>query len=219
MRHTSNDTIDFTMMYTTHDAFRRDLEQLLHVHVTAQRDDPKVKAGWDNFKTQLLIHHSVEDSHLWPRLLNATGLTTSDRDLIEEMEAEHARIEPLLVAIDSSGPIDAVRYSEFITAFATALREHLDHEETAGLPLIQSLLGQKDWRLFANQMRRRQGVKGAAVYVPWVVDGTSRNQRKRFLSALPPPVRVLNRLWWEPKYRRRHWRGPSDAALTGWSGS
>jgi hypothetical protein len=213
-----DDTIDFTMMYATHDAFRRDLGRLVHVHTTAQHDDPALTAGWNNFKNQLLIHHSVEDSHLWPRLLNATGLTTSDRELVEEMEAEHSAIDPLLIGVESTGSRDAARV-ERVEAFVNALRGHLDHEEAAGLPLIQSLLGRRDWRLFANQMRRRQGFKGASVYVPWVVNEVSKSQRKRFLSALPFPVRVINRLWWEPKYRRRHWWGPNNDNSTIWSGS
>jgi hypothetical protein len=52
-------------------------------------------------------------------------------------------------------------------------------------------------------MARAQGVKGAAVYVPWIIDGATTAERKRFFSVLPAPVRVISRLVWEPRYRHR----------------
>jgi hypothetical protein len=52
-------------------------------------------------------------------------------------------------------------------------------------------------------MRRRQGVKGAAIYVPWILDGAAPDGQQRFLAALPAPVRVISRLLWEPRYRQR----------------
>jgi hypothetical protein len=51
-------------------------------------------------------------------------------------------------------------------------------------------------------MRRRQGLSGAAVYVPWIVDGATPADRNRFFSVLPTPVQMINRLFWEPRYRR-----------------
>lgn len=46
-------------------------------------------------------------------------------------------------------------------------------------------------------MRQTQGMRGAAVFVPWVVDGVPPAVRAAFLGTLPPPVRVLNSLFWE----------------------
>jgi hypothetical protein len=40
------------------------------------------------------------------------------------------------------------------------------------------------------------------VYVPWIVDGASAADRKRFFAALPAPLKVVNRLVFEPRYRR-----------------
>jgi len=52
-------------------------------------------------------------------------------------------------------------------------------------------------------MRRAQGVKGAARYVPWILDGIAPEEQRRFLAALPAPVRVISRILWEPRYRQR----------------
>jgi hypothetical protein len=53
-------------------------------------------------------------------------------------------------------------------------------------------------------MRTAQGVKGAAVYVPWIIDGVPGAERDRFLGSMPAPVKVLNGLLWERGYRRRN---------------
>jgi Hemerythrin HHE cation binding domain len=198
------ETIDFTMMYVTHDALRRDLGRLTSAAAAGTARSPAVRAGWENFKAQLHLHHTVEDDDLWPRLYTAVADRPDAVALLQEMEAEHAVLDPLLAAVDDAltgrlnQPLDP-RLQEL----AGALDAHLTHEEDRALPLIQSVLTLEDWRGFAKAMARAQGVKGAAVYVPWIVDGASAAERKRFFAALPGPVRVINRLLWEPRYRQR----------------
>ena len=60
------DRIDFTMMYATHHAFRRDLDRLISAAAKGEGGTSSVRGGWENFKAQLLLHHSVEDTDLWP---------------------------------------------------------------------------------------------------------------------------------------------------------
>lgn len=197
------ETIDFTMMYVTHNAFRRDLDRLVAAAGTTGRTGvSRVRAGWENFKFQLHLHHSVEDAELWPRLHRA-ATAPEDLALLEQMEAEHAVIDPLLAAVDNAlADLAATGLIEALRRLSAALAHHLEHEEASALPLIQALLTPADWRAFAGGMRRRQGFKGAAVYVPWILDGASAAERVRFLGALPAPVAVLNRLLWQPRYTR-----------------
>jgi Hemerythrin HHE cation binding domain len=195
--------IDFTMMYVTHDAFRRDLGRFTAVSAAGTARAPGVRAGWENFKAQLLLHHSVEDTHLWPRVRRAAAGRPADLALLDEMAAEHAQIDPLLAAVDSALADSASNPAAHIAGLTSALEWHLKHEEDAALPLIQSVCTPADWRAFAGEMRRRQGVRGAAIYVPWILDGTSPDQRRRFLAALPAPVRLISGLLWESRYRQR----------------
>ena len=197
------EAIDFTMMYATHDAFRRDLGRLTAVSATGTADAPGVRVGWENFKAQLLLHHSVEDSDLWPHVRSAAAGRPSSLALIEEMEAEHAQIDPLLAAVDAALATPAGNLAAHVAELTSALQWHLKHEEDAVLPLIQAVCTPADWRAFTGEMRRRQGLKGAAIYVPWILDGAAPAGRQRFLAALPAPVRVINRLLWEPRYRQR----------------
>jgi len=197
------EAIDFTMMYVTHDAFRRDLGRLSAASAAGTAHAPGVRAGWENFKAQLLLHHSVEDTHLWPRVRRATAGRPAGLTLLDEMEAEHARIDPLLAAVDDALAGSASNLAGHAAELASTLEWHLRHEEEAALPLIQSVCTPADWRAFAGAMRRRQGIKGAAIYVPWILDGAAPDGQRRFLAALPAPVRVISRLLWEPRYRRR----------------
>ena len=197
------EAIDFTMMYVTHDAFRRDLGRFSAAAAAGTAGAPGVRAGWENFKAQLLLHHSVEDAHLWPRVRRAAAGRPDGLALLGEMEAEHAQIDPLLAAVDGALAGPGGDLPAHAAALASALEWHLKHEEDAALPLIQAVCTPADWRAFGGEMRRRQGVKGAALYVPWVLDGAGPGRRQRFLAALPAPVRVISRLLWEPRYRKR----------------
>jgi hemerythrin-like domain-containing protein len=198
------ETIDFTMMYVTHDALRRDLERLTTAAAAGTARSPAVRAGWENFKAQLHLHHTVEDDDLWPRLYRAVADRPDAVALLYEMEAEHAILDPLLAAVEDVLTAETTEpLVPRLDGLAAALDAHLTHEEGRALRLIQSVLTLEDWRGFAKAMARAQGVKGAAVYVPWIVDGASAAERKRFFAALPRPVRVLNRLVWEPRHRQR----------------
>ena len=195
--------IDFTMMYVTHDAFRRDLGRFTAASAAGTAHSPGVRAGWENFKAQLLLHHSVEDTHLWPRVRRAAAGLPSGLALLDEMEAEHAQIDPLLTAVDDALTGSASDLAAHVAGLASALEWHLKHEEDSALPLIQSVCTPADWRAFAGEMRRRQGVQGAAIYVPWILDSTPPDEQRRFLAALPAPVRLISRVLWEPRYRQR----------------
>ncbi|MFD5073966.1 hemerythrin domain-containing protein [Streptomyces sp. NPDC058371] len=200
-------TIDLTVMYAAHDAFRRDLERLAEAAARGTADTPPVHAGWDNFRRQLHIHHTAEDSDLWPRVERAVADRPQDVALLAEMEAEHARLDPLLTAVDQALHQGSADIAALVHALAAALGDHLEHEEKSALPLIQEVLTPADWGAFTGRMRETQGLRGAAVFVPWIVDGIPPADRASFLGALPPPVRVLNRLFWEAGYRRRGlWR-------------
>ena len=199
----TGEAIDFTMMYVTHDAFRRDLARFTAASAAGTAHAPGVRAGWENFKAQLLLHHSVEDTDLWPRVRRAAAGRPAGLALLEEMEAEHAQVDPLLAAVDAALADPASNLPAHVAELTSALEWHLKHEEDAALPLIQAVCTPADWRAFTGEMRRRQGVKGAAIYVPWILDGAAPAQQRQSLAALPGPVRLINRLLWEPRYRQR----------------
>ncbi|MDH6213857.1 hemerythrin domain-containing protein [Streptomyces pseudovenezuelae] len=203
MTDTRTKKIDFTAMYASHDAFRRDLERLGKAVADGRAGTPGVRAGWDNFTHQLHIHHTAEDSGLWPRVRDRVAGRPRDLALLDDMEAEHSRIDPLLAAVDTALQDQAPELPDLVRALTATLDDHLKHEEDSALPLMQDVLTPADRAAFTGRIRETQGLRGAAVFVPWVVDGAPETDRAAFLNAMPPPVRVLNRLFWEGGYRRK----------------
>ncbi|MER5511404.1 hemerythrin domain-containing protein [Streptomyces sp. NPDC002766] len=200
--------IDFTAMYASHDAFRRDLERLARAVTAGRADTPGVRAGWENFTRQLHIHHTAEDGELWPRVRERAAGRPRDLALLDEMEEEHSRIDPLLAAVDTALRDRAPELADLVAALRATLDDHLKHEEDSALPLMQDVLTVADWAAFTGRMRQTQGLRGASVFVPWIVDGAPPADRAAFLGAVPPPVRILNRLLWQGSYRRRGlWAG------------
>src|SRR6266568_2824813 len=93
--------VDFTFMYAAHDAFHRDLRRLAAAAEAGRTADPAVRAGWATFKNQLHIHHTAEDVWLWPALREKVT-RPGEVSVLDAMEAEHARIDPLVSRVDAS---------------------------------------------------------------------------------------------------------------------
>jgi iron-sulfur cluster repair protein YtfE (RIC family) len=215
--------LDMTMMLAFHDAFRRDLAHLAHTasRHPADLDEPArhtaVQAGWELFKTQLHLHHTGEDHDLWPRMRTHLADCPDDLALLQAMQDEHARIDPLLDAVEGAlADRDGghQRLGDTVDALASQLHGHLTHEERDALPLMQRSLTQAEWQGFASDQRRRNGIRGAAQLFPWLLDEASPEQVQAVLNWFPPPLRVVYRRIWQPRYARHdHWE-PSPPAAT-----
>jgi iron-sulfur cluster repair protein YtfE (RIC family) len=194
--------VDFTMMYAAHDAFERDLRRLTIVAGAGRTSDLAVRAGWETFKNQLHIHHTVEDMALWPPLREKV-VGSDEVAVLDAMEAEHARIEPLLSSVDASlAAADTAGLERTAGALAAALGAHMEHEEDQALPLVERRLGPEGWAGFIKAIRERQGMKGAAEFLPWILDGAPAETSRRVLGGLPAPARLLYRAVWRRGYVR-----------------
>jgi iron-sulfur cluster repair protein YtfE (RIC family) len=189
-------------MYVFHEAFRRDLSRLSTAMDAHRTGDPAVRAGWDTFKKQLHVHHSAEDSSLWPAL-RAEVERADDVAVIDQMEAEHVQLDPLVGRVqvcfdDLKTPGGAERVEEL----SAQLISHMEHEERQSLPLIETYLGPAGWKAFRGEMRRTYGIKGGAELFPWLLDGATATTTTKVLRTLPPPARILYRIAWRPRYAR-----------------
>jgi len=198
------DRINFTEMYVTHDAFRRDLARMTAAAAAGHADAPRVREGWATFARQLDVHHSVEDAWLWPKLRERLSGRPDDLALLDAMEAEHGVIDPQLAAIDAAVAAGSAEVADRVAELREALEHHLSHEEVAALPLIQSVMTPKDWSGFRGAMARRQRLSGAAEWIPWITDGMSPADSRKWLQRMPPPLRLLNSLSWHARYRSRN---------------
>ncbi len=201
-RQSLSGSVDFTMMYVAHDAFNRDLERLIGASQAGSGFTPAAIATWRLFRKQLHTHHNAEDAALWPRLYAA--VTDPDEiQILTDMEAEHGSIDPRLEQIDAAVEgRDAIALDAELKSLAQGLSEHMIHEEQAALPLLERRTGTAGWEAFSKAIRDQQGgLKGAAEYLPWVLDGATDETKSQVLKLLPPPARLLYRRVWDKKYR------------------
>jgi Hemerythrin HHE cation binding domain len=170
---------------------------------TGRAASPGVRAGWQNFKAQLHIHHTVEDDDLWPRLYRAVNDRPEDVALLTGMEAEHAVLDPMLQEVEATliGG-DQALLSTHIDTLIGALDAHLEHEEKSALPLIQAVLTPADWR--TRSAARCAVVRDSRARRSIPLDPRRRdtNGPRSVFSALPTALQMINRLFWEPRYRR-----------------
>jgi hemerythrin HHE cation binding domain-containing protein len=209
------DCPDVTMMFVVHNAFRRDLNRMQAA--AAQADDPAartaLRAGWATFSRYLTVRHTAEDEMLWPPMRTKLLDRTDETDLLVKMADEHSRLDPVLREIDDNLARGATsRLVALFDELAAVLTGHLDHEEAAALPLVQQTLTSREWKAFGDDQRRRIGMNGAGWFFPWLLDDTSRATRNTVLDIVPPPLRLVYRLIWEPPYRRQSpWRREPSA--------
>ncbi len=230
-RHGAGDA-DLTIMLAAHDAFRRDLTRLARAAATADLSDPakrqSVTAGWELFKHELHLHHTAEDAIIWPRLRPRLAHSELALSVLDAMEEEHERIDPLLAAVDAAfaqragtgapgadgadgadglaaGADDwpgEDRLADVIDVLASTLTGHLAHEERDGLPLIGVALTAAEWRAAGRAMARQNGLADGAEMFAWMLDGAGRDAAAATLGQLPPPLRLLYRAVWKPRFQK-----------------
>jgi hypothetical protein len=209
-RHGTGDA-DLTVMLGAHAAFRRDLRQLARAAAFADLPNParraSVRAGWEVFKRQLHLHHTAEDTIVWPALRDRLGHSAHALSVLDAMEDEHKAIDPLLAAVDEAfGEPDAPALADATDALATTLSGHLSHEEHDGLPLIGVALTAAEWRGAGIKIARQNGLSQAGEMFAWIADGADPHEAAAVVGTLPPPARLIYRAVWRPRYRRTpHW--------------
>lgn len=195
--------LDFTMMYAAHDAFNRDLARLIIAADAGKAVSPAAVATWKSFSKQLHTHHTAEDQALWPYLVAAVTQPDELR-ITQEMEAEHASLDPQVEQIDAAiAHKNAGALAAELKTLATGLSAHMIHEEAEALPLVERRLGQPGWEAFGKEIRNHLGgIKGASEYLPWVLEGVSEPVQAKVLHMLPAPARLLYRRMWAPNYSK-----------------
>jgi iron-sulfur cluster repair protein YtfE (RIC family) len=205
-RHGTGDA-DLTIMLAAHEGFRRDLVRLARAASAPKSGDPArraaVTAGWEAFKRQLHLHHTAEDELVWPALRTRLAFSANAQSVLDAMEEEHARVDPLLAAADHAlAHPDEGRAGDVTSALTSELLRHLTHEERDALPLIGTGLSAGEWRAVGFRIARRNGLSAGGEMFAWINDGADPAAAAATLRTLPPPARLLYRAVWRPRYAR-----------------
>ena len=208
--------VDMTIMYVMHHAFRRDLDKF----VSAVRNTPvgesvvwaALARRWSRFEEVLHHHHVVEDTSIWPALLAHAGAAgaEADRETLEAMEAEHGQIDPALDATrtafaamqehpctDHRNALD-VR----LTSLREGLLEHLRHEETDALPLLQRTMTAEEWDAAEKAAAKGYPTRLVPFLVPWVADGLPADVVQRLIKDAGAVYGLVLRLF-RPRFEAR----------------
>ena len=153
-------------------------------------------------RTDLHHHHTVEDTTLWPQLLEPVDAAgdTAARETLEAMEAERRLIDPLLTAcargFAAMAHAPTAGTAERLAGAAAAARDtlaaHLRHEETEALPCCSAHLSAEGWQRVEDGRRRGHRRPRTCPFVPWGAKGLDpRGARPAVRPLRGKPMRVL----------------------------
>lgn len=198
--------VDMHMMYVAHHAFRRDLGRFVRaVDVTPVAERGTWQAlhrRWRLFGEILHHHHSGEDAGLWPAL--RARASEEQLAVLDEMEAEHDGIDPLLEACGrafeelaaAADDETRARLRELVARVRERLSDHLAHEETRAIPIIQDLLTDAEFQAIDEEYFRKRGnpsIRRIALVVAWGLHDLPDDARSRLLAQGGAPLRLV---WW-----------------------
>ena len=195
--------VDMTMMYLMHHAFRRDLAAFAGAApltpVADRRAWAALAARWELFATALHHHHRGEDREIWPRLVERTD--DAGRLVLRAMEDEHAEIDPILdacadgFALLASHPDDDARAALAVRLVAgrERLGEHLRHEETEAIAIIQRVFTATEWEELDESLKQGVTFRQVVALVPWVLHEVPGPVRRQLFAQ---PGGGMHRLIW-----------------------
>jgi len=213
--HTAEGPYDQTGMYVMHHALRRDFVRFVaaveNTPVAEQEVWTALAQRWDRFADILHHHHGAEDDNLWPVLLKHAEKSGSSADLqlLADMAAEHAQIDPALracrhafVAMREHPCEDHRDALELQLAEAEeGLLEHLAHEEGQALPMLQRTLSEEENKAFEKAAASAYPLKMIPFLLPWAMEEVPDEARERLLATTPPGYGLMLRLL-RPRFRR-----------------
>jgi hypothetical protein len=204
----------FTIVYLIHEAFRRDIGRLSSA-VRGSDTDParaaRLRSHWGFVDEQLHHHHTVEDDSLWPLVRPKLAGRTESLAVLDQMEADHLALLPYSRAVDEamaafvSGPTAAqgTELADRLDGFGEQLATHLDSEEVRCFPVIDEALSANEFESFGKATAKAVGLRGSARFFPWIFDSADPGERTAVMQMPPPPVRLLCKYVWEPRYERQ----------------
>jgi hypothetical protein len=205
-------------MALVHRVFRDALEyapQLIGSVRPGQRKRRRFVVGHiANVLAALHHHHLAEDELVWPMLHTRAPLRAED---IHRMETEHELIAKLVASVELRA-VDwvalgdskaAQRMIAEVEALAELVSDHLADEELRIVPLINENMTDAEWRAVTERggafLNGRNLWFGLA-FVGMTLEACAPDERRRFIAGMPPPQRLLVRLFVRPAaaaYRAR----------------
>ena len=216
---------DMRMMGIVHDALRRDLGRAIDRLSTAPCPDGAQRIAIGNHVSWMMgfleAHHHGEDAGLWPLVRSRNPEATP---LLDAMEADHARVDPLVEACEiaahdyGSGTSDATRVEliEALRRLCDVLLPHLEREENETMPLVSVSVTAAEWRAIDQQYYiKPKSLSQLGFEGHWLLDGLDPERSQIVVHQVPLIPRFVLVHGFARRYRRRAtacWGPPGGAA-------
>jgi iron-sulfur cluster repair protein YtfE (RIC family) len=215
---------DTQMMGIVHSALRRDL-----VRTRLVLDDPAWltvdrRAGLAAHVLWMMhvlhLHHEGEDVGLYPMVLRNDPTA---RDLVEDMDADHQRIDPAIAVLEAAArafaedrPGARQGLVSALNALEDVLLPHLEREELVMMPVVSGCVTQQEWDDWNEQVNvKPKGVLLLAEEGHWILDNLDEAGRDQVVGLVPPVPRFVIIRLLGGRYRRKRallWEGtPAEA--------
>ena len=186
-------------MATIHSAFRREL-RLAPALVRSVEHGDRLRAGIVSVHLDLVDrflhhHHTIEDSMVWPKLLDR--VPTEIMPIVELMETQHETVADVLerttaLRMEWRKDADSSRAAQLASLYAQlhdALVEHLDAEEQHVMPLVEACMTQKEWTTIGKAAQRGTALKDGPRMLGMLAYDGDPDVIQHMLAAVPAPMR------------------------------
>lgn len=218
---------DTRMMGIVHQALKRDLTRARDVLTASPAPQGRQRAALGKHVVWMMAflhaHHTSEDAGLWPLLRQRNP---GAADLLDSMEADHARVAPAADAVEAAARAYATTTSDDTSAdLARALEHlldelvpHLDREVTLAMPVVAASLTQREWDAVEQEHNiKHKGTRQLAMEGHWLLEGIDPEGYDIVVHLVPAPIRFILIHGFGRAYRREaaaRW-GPAGASVGG----
>lgn len=192
---------DTHTMVVVHRVFRREFGLLPDLIEGVRSGDTERAAVLAEHLTDIVgslhHHHQAEDDLIWPLLLERATLHL---DLVHRMEAQHAALGDTLDRIEkltpqwqrTANPVEGRELAAAVREASAILQEHMGEEEAQILPVIAEHLSVEEWgKVGERGAKSIQDKRKRLLFLGAILEDASPEEQREFLGELPPPVRVV----------------------------
>jgi hypothetical protein len=210
--HSAPGPLNMNGMYLMHHGLRRDMGRFLEAIGDLDLADRRLAAALaDHFEyvmKLLHVHHTGEDTHLWPLMHR---LSPGDGEVLDAMEAEHGLIDEAITASKAGfqrlreTPDEEARQALLVQLreLADRLGQHLAHEETECIPRMMSVIPPADWAALEKKFERSYRMREIPKLYAWCLDSVPDKDVDLAAQDVPAALVFLYKRWWKPSYDRR----------------
>ena len=194
---------DLTFYYAIHRGQRRDAARYVEALESLEVGDyarRRALSKWAvGFGHELVAHHTIEDTVVFPDLARRVPATQA---VLDRLEADHVRVHHLLEELNTTArALVGLGFGEArVRALAVAielrdlLQVHLDVEDDDILSVFAQQYSAEEYEALDEKCVKALPKKGIAFSVPWNISNFDEATRAELLPKAPRPLRVIYRL-------------------------